>query len=71
LKTLNIKIAKIEVARKTEIQPPSEAIVEEAAILSKAKSTNEKLPDYKRYKELKNDQKILCLFNSEDFAQIE
>jgi hypothetical protein len=57
LKTLNIKIAKTEAARKSEVQIPSEGMTD-AAILAKAKSANERLPDYKRYKDLKNDQKI-------------
>jgi hypothetical protein len=34
---------------------PSEAIVDDSTMLIKSKSTVEKAPDYKRYKELKND----------------
>ena len=32
---------------------------------------NSQTEDYKRYKELKNEQKIQCLFSEEDMTQIE
>jgi hypothetical protein len=33
--------------------------------------SDQSLPDYKRYKDLKPEQKILCLFSPEDFLVIE
>jgi hypothetical protein len=56
LRTLNIKISKTAVARKSEAQTPIEGDSPSTPVARK--SLAEVTPDYKKYKELKPEQRI-------------